>query len=89
MDPSLIPTPLNVRNLLREYDLSPRKSLGQNFLVDNGALEKVVDAAEIEPVDVVLEIGAGLGSLTRFLSAAARKVVAVELDSHLIPILET
>lgn len=89
MDPSLIPTPLNVRNLLREYDLSPRKSLGQNFLVDNGALEKVVDAAEIEPIDVVLEIGAGLGSLTRFLSNAARKVVAVELDSHLIPILET
>ena len=89
MDPSLIPTPLNVRNLLREYDLSPRKSLGQNFLVDNGALEKVVDAAEIEPIDVVLEIGAGLGSLTRFLSNVARKVVAVELDSHLIPILET
>lgn len=89
MDPSLIPSPLNVRNLLREYDLSPRKSLGQNFLVDHGALEKVVDAAEIEPIDVVLEIGAGLGSLTRFLSAAARKVVAVELDSKLIPILET
>lgn len=89
MDPSLIPTPLNVRNLLREYDLSPKKSMGQNFLVDNGALEKVVDAAEIEPVDVVLEIGAGLGSLTRFLSNAARKVVAVELDSNLIPILET
>jgi 16S rRNA (adenine1518-N6/adenine1519-N6)-dimethyltransferase len=89
MDPSLIPVPLNVRNLLREYDLNPRKSLGQNFLVDNGALEKVVDAAEIEPIDVVLEIGAGLGSLTRFLSNAARKVVAVELDSHLIPILET
>ncbi|PKO06387.1 MAG: ribosomal RNA small subunit methyltransferase A [Chloroflexi bacterium HGW-Chloroflexi-3] len=89
MDPSLIPTPLNVRNLLREYELSPRKSLGQNFLVDHGALEKVVDVAEIEPIDVVLEIGAGLGSLTRFLSAAARKVVAVELDSKLIPILET
>jgi 16S rRNA (adenine1518-N6/adenine1519-N6)-dimethyltransferase len=48
-----------------------------------------VDVAEIEPVDVVLEIGAGLGSLTRFLSNAARKVVAVELDAKLIPILET
>ncbi len=89
MDPSLIPVPLNVRNLLREYDLNPRKSLGQNFLVDHGALEKVVDAAEIEPIDVVLEIGAGLGSLTRFLSNVARKVVAVELDSNLIPVLET
>jgi 16S rRNA (adenine1518-N6/adenine1519-N6)-dimethyltransferase len=89
MDPSLIPTPLNVRNLLREHGLIPKKSLGQNFLVENGALEKVVNAAEIEPVDVVLEIGAGLGSLTRFLSVTARKVVAVELDSHLLPILET
>ena len=89
MDPALIPVPLNVRNLLREHGLSPRKSLGQNFLVDNGALEKVVDAAEIEPIDVVLEIGAGLGSLTRFLSKAARKVVAVELDTNLMPILET
>ncbi len=89
MDPALIPAPLNVRSLLREYALSPRKSLGQNFLVDNGALEKVVDAAEIEPIDVVLEIGAGLGSLTRLLAALARKVVAVELDSNLIPILET
>lgn len=89
MDPSLVPTPLNVRNLLREYDLSPRKSLGQNFLVDHDALKKVVVAAEVEPIDVVLEIGAGLGSLTRFLANVARKVVAVELDSHLIPILET
>jgi 16S rRNA (adenine1518-N6/adenine1519-N6)-dimethyltransferase len=89
MDPALIPGPLNVRNLLRQHDLRPRKSLGQNFLVDNGALEKVVDAAEIEAVDVVLEIGAGLGSLTRFLSNVARKVVAVELDANLIPVLET
>lgn len=89
MDPALIPPALNVRNLLRENSLNPKKSLGQNFLVDNGALEKVIDAAEIEPVDVVLEIGAGLGSLTRFLSNVARKVVAVELDKHLIPILET
>jgi len=89
MDPSLIPAPLNIRNLLRDNELNPKKSLGQNFLVDNGALEKVVDAADVEPVDVVLEIGAGLGSLTRFLANVARKVVAVELDSHLIPILET
>jgi len=89
MDPALIPVPLNVHSLLRQHGLQPRKSLGQNFLVDNNALEKVVDSAQIEPIDVVLEIGAGLGSLTRFLSQAARKVVAVELDNHLIPVLET
>lgn len=88
MDPALIPTPLNVPNLLRSHNLSPRKSLGQNFLVDHNALEKVVDCAEINPDAPVLEIGAGLGSLTRFLARAAKKVVAVELDHHLIPILE-
>ena len=89
MDPALIPAPLNVRSLLNQHGLQPRKSLGQNFLVENNALEKVVDSAEIEPIDVVLEIGAGLGSLTRFLARVARKVVTVELDHHLIPVLET
>jgi len=89
VDPALIPAPLNVRSLLNQHGLQPRKSLGQNFLVENNALEKVVDSAEIDPIDVVLEIGAGLGSLTRFLARVARKVVTVELDRHLIPVLET
>lgn len=88
MDPSLIPDPLKVPQLLRQHQLYPRKSLGQNFLMDNYALEKVVDAAEISDSDIVLEIGAGLGSLTRFLARAAKKVVAVELDDHLMPILK-
>jgi len=82
-------TPLNVRALLREYNLRPSKKLGQNFLADHAALEKVVAAAQIEPIDVVLEIGAGLGSLTRLLAPQARKVLAVELDARLIPALET
>ena len=89
MDPALIPEPLNVPALLRQYQLKPRKSLGQNFLIDNQALEKVVTAAEITRNDQVLEIGAGLGSLTRFLAKAANRVVAVELDKHLIPLLES
>ncbi len=88
MDPSLIPAPLNVPNLLRLHHLSPRKSLGQNFLVDNHALENVVNSAGIEPNDQVLEIGAGLGSLTRFLARAAKRVVAVEIDQHLFPVLQ-
>jgi 16S rRNA (adenine1518-N6/adenine1519-N6)-dimethyltransferase len=88
MDPSIIPEPLKVPQLLRQHQLYPRKSLGQNFLIDNYALEKVVDAAEINKLDDVLEIGAGLGSLTRFLARAANKVVAVELDDHLMPILK-
>lgn len=66
-----------------------RKSLGQNFLSDPGVLRRIVDAAGLEPGCEVLEIGPGLGSLTRCLALAARRVVAVELDGDLIPVLET
>jgi 16S rRNA (adenine1518-N6/adenine1519-N6)-dimethyltransferase len=81
--------PLDVRRILREAGLRPRKSLGQNFLIQEGALRQVAAAAEIIPTDVVLEIGAGIGSLTRHLAAAARHVVAVEIDPALIPVLHS
>jgi len=77
--------PLSVAHLLRKYGLRPHKGLGQNFLEDPIALEKIAAAAEIRPTDTVLEIGPGLGSLTRYLAASAREVVAVELDQHLLP----
>jgi 16S rRNA (adenine1518-N6/adenine1519-N6)-dimethyltransferase len=77
--------PLNATHLLKKYGLRPHKGLGQNFLEDPLALEKIVAAADIQPTDTVLEIGPGLGSLTRYLAAAAREVVAVELDQHLLP----
>lgn len=77
--------PLNVPELLRRYHLRPDKRLGQNFLVDESALRKVVGAAEVGPEDAVLEIGPGLGSLTRYLAVAARQVTAVELDVDLLP----
>jgi 16S rRNA (adenine1518-N6/adenine1519-N6)-dimethyltransferase len=80
--------PLNVTALLRAHGLSPKKSLGQNFLVDDAALERIVDAAEILPESSVLEVGPGLGSLTRYLAQSARRVVAVELDANLIPALQ-
>lgn len=86
--PPSVSQPLDVRRLLREAGLRPRKSLGQNFLVQEGALRQVAEAAEIRPADVVLEIGAGIGSLTRHL-AAATHVVAVEIDPSLIPILRS
>ncbi len=79
---------LNPTELLAAYDLKPRKSLGQNFLTDPNILQRITDSAGIGPEDVVLEIGPGLGSLTRHLAQAARRVVAVELDGQLIPILE-
>jgi 16S rRNA (adenine1518-N6/adenine1519-N6)-dimethyltransferase len=77
--------PLNAAFLLKKYGLRPHKGLGQNFLQDPLALEKIVSAAEIQPTDTVLEIGPGLGSLTRYLAASAKEVVAVELDRHLLP----
>ena len=87
MDPAVNIPPLNAPALLRAYNLRPRKSLGQNFLVDSAALEKIIAIAQILPDNDVLEIGAGLGSLTRYLAKSARKVIAVELDTHLVPVL--
>lgn len=81
--------PLNAADLLKQYGLRADKRLGQNFLQDPRALEKIVKAAEILPTDIVLEIGPGLGSLTRYLAAAAQNVLAVELDEKLFPPLET
>ena len=80
--------PLNVPALLRAHGLSPKKSLGQNFLVDSAALERIIQSADIPPDSIVLEVGPGLGSLTRRLALASRRVVAVELDQNLIPVLE-
>ena len=79
---------MNVRRLLREFDIQPKKSLGQNFLVDQRALERIVEAAELGPEDIVLEIGPGLGALTRLLAAEAGRVVAVELDQRLVEALK-
>jgi 16S rRNA (adenine1518-N6/adenine1519-N6)-dimethyltransferase len=76
---------LNVPDLLRTYGLRPDKKLGQNFLIDPSALVQVLEAAEIDVKSSVLEIGPGLGALTRLLARRARRVVAVELDANLLP----
>jgi len=82
-----MPKPLDVRRLLRESDLRAKKSLGQNWLVDESALARIAAAAQLAPQDTVLEIGPGLGSLTRHLAEAAGRVIAIELDAALIPLL--
>ena len=79
--------PLDVRGLLHKHALDPHKGLGQNFLVDDNALKRIVACAELKGQENVLEIGAGLGSLTRHLAARAGKVTAVEIDRKLIPVL--
>ena len=75
------------RELLGRYGLSPKKSLGQNFLVDPRAQERIVAAADIGPNDVVVEIGAGLGALTARLVERAKQVIAIDRDSKLVEVL--
>ncbi len=77
----------NPKALLDHFGVIPKKSLGQNFLHDPQALEKIADAAELMPEDTVLEIGPGTGALTAVLAQRVRRVVAVELDRRLEPIM--
>ena len=79
---------VNLPALLRQFGLRPDKRLGQNFLVSPAALQKVVNAADLPPEAQVLEIGPGAGSLTVLLAQRAHRVVAVELDERLRPLLE-
>ncbi len=84
----LNPSRIDVPQLLREAGLRPKKSLGQNFLIDPVYLARIVDTASINRQDRVLEIGAGVGNLTIMLAEKAEKINAVEIDENLIPILE-
>ena len=79
---------MHPKHLLDRYGIEPKKSLGQNFLHDEGLLAKIAAAADLSPDDEVLEVGPGLGALTRQLCRLARRVVAVELDQRLLPALE-
>ncbi len=76
---------VDARAVLRRHGLRPDKRLGQNFLVDPAGLERILQAADLGPSDTVLEIGAGVGTLTVRLARLVRQVWAVELDARLIP----
>lgn len=76
-------SPAVIRELLERHGLRPNKALGQNFLADRNILGRIVAASEIAPGDVVLEIGAGLGSLTQALLEAGARVIAIEKDNGL------
>ena len=75
---------LNIQPLLKRYGIRPKKSLGQNFLVEPAGLMKVINAAELNGNEEVLEIGAGLGSLTYLLAQSSAHVTAVEIDRHML-----
>ena len=74
--------------VLQKYGFVFQKRFGQNFLIDTHVLERIIEASEITKDDFVLEIGPGIGTMTQYLAASARKVFAVEIDKALIPILE-
>ena len=81
-------SPSYVMGLMRERKFAAKKRWGQNFLVDKNILGKIVTAAEVGPKDWVLEIGPGLGVLTKKLAQQAQKVVSLEIDSDLVIILQ-
>ncbi len=79
--------PSLAKELMNKYDFKMTKSLGQNFLVNEGILNEIVESADLDEDDFVLEIGPGIGTMTQALSKQVKKVVAVEIDKRLIPIL--
>lgn len=80
--------PKNTIEIIQKYNFAFQKKFGQNFLIDPRVLEKIVVSAGIDKEDAVLEIGPGIGTMTRRLSESAGRVIAVEIDDHLIPILQ-
>ncbi|MCQ2505954.1 MAG: 16S rRNA (adenine(1518)-N(6)/adenine(1519)-N(6))-dimethyltransferase RsmA [Lachnospiraceae bacterium] len=80
--------PQNTIEVLKRYDINFKKKFGQNFLIDTHVLDKIVRAANLTKDDVVIEIGPGIGTLTQYLCENAGKVIAIEIDSSLIPILK-
>lgn len=79
---------INTNEVLKKYDLKLTKTLGQNFLTDINIIRKIVDAGEVTAEDLVVEIGPGIGAMTVELARRAGRVVAVEIDKHLIPALQ-
>lgn len=83
-----ISSPKVTHDVIRQHRFTLKKSLGQNFLVDENILKKIVEAAGLSKESYVLEIGPGAGALTQYLAESAQKVIAVEIDQRLKPILE-
>lgn len=81
-------TPTQIKELLNSHNIIPKKGFGQNFLINKGVLVKIIEAADLKKNDVVLEVGPGLGTLTKELAAKVNKVIAVEKDWNMVGILK-
>ena len=80
--------PKNTIEVIQKYNFAFQKKFGQNFLIDTHVLDKIISAAGMTKEDTVLEVGPGIGTMTQRLSQAAGQVIAVEIDTNLIPILK-
>ena len=80
--------PKNTIEIIQKYEFMFQKKFGQNFLIDTHVLEKIIAAAGVTKDDCVLEIGPGIGTMTQHLAEHAGRVVAVEIDANLLPILD-
>lgn len=89
MDKPIIASPQVTNHILHRFKLRADKKLGQNFLIDENIVRNIVAAAELSDKDTVLEVGPGIGTLTQGLAESGASVVAVELDKHLLPVLDT
>lgn len=80
--------PKNTIDIINKYQFTIQKKYGQNFLIDSNIIDKIIKAADINKEDFILEIGPGIGTLTQFLCEHGGKVLAVEIDKKLIPVLD-
>ncbi len=87
MEKLKIGTHKKTTEIIEKYGFNFKKNFGQNFLIDSHVLNKIVDSSEITDEDLVIEVGPGIGSLTEYLAERAKKVVCIEIDKKLIPIL--
>ena len=89
MDKPIIASPQVTNHILHRFKLRADKKLGQNFLIDEDVVRRIVEVAELSADDTVLEVGPGIGTLTQGLAESGAEVVAVELDKRLLPVLAT
>lgn len=85
---AVLGNPKNTIQVIQKYNFDFQKRFGQNFLIDEHVIEKIMKAADLTEEDCILEIGPGIGTMTQYLAEAVREVIAVEIDKNLIPILE-